>query len=346
MDFYLKTISFIFPEKRIFHTAACLIQGFSQLGFRIRSNISLDLIDSRGISMPFSRTEKPQIESYNPEDPGFKIVDVTYGFGDMEVFTRLMSEKGVLLLNMSDGANFQDFLPSLHILTAHKNKFADRVGNFYAMPFAASEDIVKVAHEELRNLSGSRSDKIISNFKPSMAQGVRNFLHLAFESAFIKSSNLLNQAMDNDAYINALRKNKLICVYGGDLYRDLQKCDEFGDNSFKDNPAYQFKCLDREYLIFRWDSWRFYEAAIFGCIPINLNFTTYGMDLPVIPTDDAYVPIEFLDINKAVERVESLFSNESIWQETSDRISIWSRENYTPKPLAQYVLSILEGIYN
>jgi hypothetical protein len=342
MDFYLKEVNFYIPSKRIFHTTACIAQGFIELGFKVRSNVpfSFENIDSRGISTPFSLMTAPHFYEINESTDGLFIIDVTHGFGEHEQLIKYLSKKNVFLINMADSANFQDFPVELKVATAHYNKFAIREGNFYPMPFGLSADIIKLASSF--NVIDKRRPKVIHNFKPSLSQGVRNFLAVSLEQR-LDSSNLMSyEYLAGQDYAESLARTMFICVYGGDIYRDLNRASLYGDNSFESNRMYKFKQLTEEYVVLRWDSWRFYEAMIFGCLPIQLNFEVYGMKVNVpIPVND-YISVSFNNLDSTVQKIIEVKDSVTKLNQASNDIKTWATLNVSPRALAVYSLEILE----
>jgi hypothetical protein len=342
MDIFMKEVNFYIPSKKIFHTTACIAQGFIELGFKVRSNVrfSLENIDSRGISTPFSFMTPPLFHEINEATGGLYIIDVSHGFGSNEELIHYISKKNVFLINMADSANFQDFPSELKVATAHYNKYAMREGKLYPMPFGLSADIVRLASSF--NLVTNRYPKVIQNFKPSLSQGVRNFLAISFERKLDHLKMMSYEFKQEQGYAESLANTMFICAYGGEIYRDLNKANLYGDNSFAGNRLYEFKQLNREYVVLRWDSWRFYEASVFGCIPIQLDFKEYGFEFYAPADQQDFIAINLSAIDEAVESVLSLSKAPTQAQDFSRQISQRSILRFAPRSLAQYALRILE----
>ena len=337
----MKEVNFYIPSKRIFHTTACIAQGFIELGFKVRSNIpfSVQNIDSRGISTPFSLTTPPPLHEINEANDGLFIIDVTHGFGPHEELIKHLNKKNFFIINMADSANFQDFPEGLKVATAHFNKYAIREGNFYPMPFGLSADIIKLASSF--NMFANRRPKIIHNFKPSLSQGVRNFLAISLENR-LESLNLLSHEYSTGRdYAESLSRTSFICAYGGEIFRDLNRASLYGDNSFETNQTYKFKQLTEEYVVLRWDSWRFYEAAVFGCIPIQLDFNKYGFELNASLDDGCYVNVDLANLESSVNKILDINRSVSSFCEVSQELRSWALTHFCPAALAIYALNIL-----
>ena len=341
----MKEVNFYIPSERIFHTTACIAQGFIELGFKVRSNVAFSVqnIDSRGISTPFSLTPPPPFHEINEANDGLFIIDVTHGFGPHEELIKHLNKKNFFIINMADSANFQDFPEGLKVATAHYNKFAIREGNFYPMPFGLSADIIKLASSF--NVIDKRRQKIIHNFKPSLSQGVRNFLAISLEKR-LDSLNLMSyEYLAGQDYAESLARTMFICVYGGDIYRDLNRASLYGDNSFESNQTYKFKRLIEEYVVLRWDSWRFYESMIFGCLPIQLNLEGYGMKVnaPISPGD--YIAVNLYNLDHALQKINDLKENTTDFNRASNELRTWAALNFSPRALSVYSLEILESTH-
>lgn len=94
-------------------------------------------------------------------------------------------------------------------------------------------------------------------------------------------------------------------------------------------------------VVLRWDSWRFFEAAVMGCAPIHLDFEKYGMSLPVNPTPwEHYIPVDMANVSNLAGRLQSSLS---VDPDFIKRIGMnarrWVIDNYSPKTQAQYVLN-------
>lgn len=338
----MKEVNFYIPSERIFHTTACIAQGFIELGFKVRSNVPfcLENIDSRGISTPFRVTTPPPFHEITEANGGLFIIDVTHGFGPHEELIKYLNKRSVFIINMADSANFQDFPEGLRVATAHYNKYAIRRGNFYPMPFGLSADIISLASS--LNVVHNRRPKVIQNFKPSLSQGVRNFLAVSLEKR-LESLELMSYEYFTDRdYAESLSTTMFICAYGGEIYRDLNRANLYGDNSFESSQTYQFKQLNEEYVVLRWDSWRLYEAAVFGCIPIQLDYDKYGFHLHVSLSHSCYVSVDFSNIESTIHKIINLKQNVRTSYEISQELRGMTLRHFSPLALATYSLEILD----
>jgi hypothetical protein len=330
-----KRILFSFPNGIIFHTSACLIQGLIELGhlvniFEPQENLK---IDSRGIStpsIPGGLNFQPPIDSNYDS----LLLDVTHGYGEsIELINKfLILGLPVSIINMSDSANFHDYDPRFTVFSAHTSSFARRKGSIVPMGFGLSNDIIKRS-QEVDSLTAKRSNVVISNFKPSLSQSVRNFLSFTLERKLSLEGVLSYGFTEAVEYVRRLIDAKLILCYGGDFYRDLSSAE-----AFSNNPSYHFDDLQQDVVILRWDSWRFYEACVFGCIPVHLDFKRYGMSLPVLPNDKFCLQIRLDNIEVEAKRIIQLIYSDEECANLSREARKWVIDNYSPKAMARYFI--------
>jgi hypothetical protein len=251
------------------------MQGFYMLGFRVASSVkpALETIDSRGISRPFAVTDSSFVEPLTDRRDGFLIIDITHGVDDLtREICAVEDPDSFALLNMSDTANFMDYDPRYRVFSAHQNRFATRRGTIYPMPFGMSQDLI-IRTADARKVE-RRNGMVLSNFTPSLSQGVRNALSIMLEEPLAQQGKLDRGSWTEEEYLKKLSSASAILAYGGDFYRDLSTAE-----AFKENPQYRFKTFERDVVILRWDSWRLYEGIAAGCVPTLLCPSTYGFDL-------------------------------------------------------------------
>jgi hypothetical protein len=106
---------------------------------------------------------------------------------------------------------------------------------------------------------------------------------------------------------------------------------------------YQFKELASEPVILRFDSWRYYESALFGACPISLDFERYGLDTSANPVPwKEYVPINFSQINETVSRIlVSLNDDPMFFENIGSNARDWILKNHSPKSMAQRLLDTM-----
>jgi hypothetical protein len=268
------------------------------LGYRVASSVkpTPEKIDSRGISRPFAVTDPSFIEPLIDRRDGFLIIDITHGVDDLtREICAVEDPDSFALLNMSDTANFMDYDPRYRVFSAHQNRFATRRGTIYPMPFGMSQDLI-VRTADARKVE-RRNGMVLSNFTPSLSQGVRNALSLMLEEPLAQKGILDRGLWSEELYLKKLSSASAILAYGGDFYRDLSKAE-----AFNGNPQYHFETFEKDVVILRWDSWRPYEGLAAGCAPVVLEMEHYG--LSGMPADECIASID-IRLEASLERLKS-----------------------------------------
>ena len=82
----------------------------------------------------------------------------------------------------------------------------------------------------------------------------------------------------------------------------------------------------------QWDSWRFWESMVAGCITLHVDFDKYGFKLPVMPENwKHYVGI---DLDNIAESVARIAAQPELLSSISAAGRDWAIKHYTPKPTA------------
>ena len=100
------------------------------------------------------------------------------------------------------------------------------------------------------------------------------------------------------------------------------------------------KDISPAYFIFQYDNFRFWEVLYSGSCPINVNFESWSLKLPVTPKDGVhYLGINRFDFKEFSNRIEKLSKSEiKLIGETGRE---WALEHYSPVAQAKRLLSYL-----
>jgi hypothetical protein len=330
--------SFFFPTKDRggSHIVGCLMQGLQLLGHKIYSNAPMTEFKSHGIFPPFSRLMSEDIQITSDLSRGHLIVDAFNGLGDFEKSLKNSARNNkIVLLDMNDGCNLRDYDDNFLVFITHFNKLALRGGKIFPIGFGLSEEAIQLAGQ---HIFSERKKDILRNFRPSNNQSVRNGLDLSLLPLLRDHFMITESFSDPDQYIRDLLTHKAVLAYGGDLYKDLRQNEYFA--SFKDLV---FKEIASEPVVLRFDSWRFYEAALFGCCPISLDFDRYGLETSANPMAwSEYIPIDFSRIETTTSRIVEEVSKDSFFLE---KIGLnarkWVINNHSPRATAMRVLETM-----
>jgi hypothetical protein len=334
--------SFFFPAAHAgHHVLGCLMQGLLQLGHTVYSNIAPEKIASTGICPPFSKLYADEIIVTSDLSKGHLIVDAFHGLGKYSnALISSTKNNKVVLVNMVDEANWIDYDNNFLVFSGHFNKLAQRNGNIFPIGFGISQEAIDLSRDCLPK---KRSKDILRNFRPSGAQSVRNALDLILLPSLKKEFIVTDNISSKDQYIEHLKTHKAVLTYCGDFYKDLRANPWFLENT-KDSSL-NFKEIASEPVILRFDSWRYYEAALFGACPISLDFQRYGLDNSANPTPwEEYIPIDLenidemlLKINLGIERDPEFFEKIGLGARN------WVLKNHSPIGMAQRMIATMQA---
>lgn len=89
----------------------------------------------------------------------------------------------------------------------------------------------------------------------------------------------------------------------------------------------------------QWDSWRFWESMVAGCITLHVDFEKYGFVLPVMPENwKHYIGIDLDNVDSAIARITE---QPELMAQISAEGRAWAIEHYAPKPTALRFLEIV-----
>ncbi len=332
-DQLAKGVYFVSPEGILTHNAGCLIEGLLDLGVPVYTNAKE--LTSRQVSMPLKGRDLTDFHADLQTGYATYIVDIT--LSNSYVPLDGIEDSRVSYLNTSDTSVFCRVPDSFLLFLTHENRFADKGGRRQPITFGPSNWLIAQT-ETLVDYSG-REDRILRNFRPTLSQGVRALLDLSFEPLLAKQASIDSTLYTPGDYLAALKTSSACLAYGGDFYAPIMHSDWFAKHQNDVFDQHTFKRIDRDALVLRWDSWRFWEALVSGCIAIHLDFEKYGFDLPVLP--EAWIHYAPIDLDNIEQFVEELFDRKSEWSSISDLGRKWAIENYAPKPAAERVFTTI-----
>jgi hypothetical protein len=332
--------TFLFPEEAASHFACCLMQGLHQLGHTINANVNPgEKGDSHGLAPPFSRMSASFINRTSSLSGGKLVVDVSAGIGrSPEKVLEVAKTSRVALINMSDSANWADYSDDFIVFSAHSNTNATRRGTTVPIGFGLSQDIIDFSNDFV---GVEKTRGALKNYRPSESQSIRNVLDLIFVPKLRQLMPVEERFSPPDQYARDLASYQAVLSYCGDLYTDLRLNPFFKERDTHNRLA--FLALPPHPVVLRFDSWRFYEAALFGACPITLDFDIYGLTLPSIPKPYVeYLPVDLANIDTFIGGLKkSLADDPNYIVEIGKRARRWVIEHYSPRALAEHFLDAL-----
>lgn len=331
--------SFFFPTKNRggSYLMGCLMQGLHQLGHKVYTNISLNEFVSNGPFPPFSNLHHEKIEVTKDMSRGNLIVDAFDGLGNFANDLVKSAEKNkITLINMNDACNFRDYPENFLVFSTHFNKFALRKGQIFPMSFGVSQEAILFSEQyEMKN----RHNGILRNFRPSFEQSLRNCLDLVLLPKLKKYFQINEDITNHQQYLEHLYSYKAVLSYGGSIYKDLRL-----NPFFRGQKDFEFMELNRDPVILRFDSWRLYEAALFGACPISLDFDKYGLDCAANPVPwKEYIPLDLEAIDATVERmISGSRSDPMFFEKIGANARSWVLKNHSPVANVQRMLGVMK----
>lgn len=335
IDIYKKGIYFISDSASFSYGAICLADGLNQLGVPIFANISThDPAVSEFVFLPCA--DKAKLHQVF-----CVVIDLqdTRPYYHQAVRFEAPHERTIVLCMQDDVGSFcVDGVSAL--LCAHENRFREIAGQRIPIGFGLSSAMIRKSADVL--LQVPRASNFLYNFRPSLNQHLRAVLDLSLLPVLEKHipvhQQLTTPGRWNDDYF-ALLCGSLGCLaYGGAFEQDLS-----GNDYLMQNERFRafVSCVkqQRKTVILRWDSWRFWESLVFGCVTLHLDFEEYGFELPVMPENwKHYVGINLSDVKANVER---LMDERSRWPEIAWQGRQWAIEHYSPLAVARRFLGNL-----
>ena len=334
------------PQGYISHVGINLLTGFVQGGLRVFSNFdaSLELGSPHALMTELLARIEHRLF---PDDIDFCVIDVTRGTGDIQEINTYILGKKAVVLTMSDGSNYTAgvFSKSIMTFSAHCNRFARHKGAIFPLGFGVTNKLIEISNQY--DLTEKKL-KIIKNFNPTFRQEIRASLELTLVENLAHYFTIDTRHTSGNEYWKHLSESVAVLAYCGEYYADVRQYDYMRDVVIKDRQElFDFEVFDCDVAIFRWDSYRFWEAALFGCAPFQLHFEKYGMELPVMPIPWVhYIPIDLASVSLLPEKIAEMLRNDPLaLHKIGKNARTWVLENYSPLAVATHLLATADNAW-
>lgn len=333
-----KGIYFLADSPGFSYAATCLADGLHQLGIPIFANC--DYAEPLVTDFCFVRTADPQRRN----QAACVIVDLQDTRQYLHQIVRFEPPHPcTFLLCMQDDAGTFCADGAIAMLAAHENRFWKLQGARIPIGFGLSSAMIRKSARFFAN--EPRVDRILCNFRPSLNQHIRAALDLTLlprlERLFMVHREQTTAGRWNDEYYALLGSSLGCLAYGGTFGQDLSRNDYLMQNErFRTFMG----CVDvqRDSVVLRWDSWRFWEALVCGCLAIQLDFDCYGFELPVMPVNwQQYIGLNLGDLEHDLERI---MDERGRLQEIGWNGRQWAIEHYSPQAVARRFMVVMEAI--
>ena len=338
LDWYNKGIYFISDSTTFSYAATCLADGLNQMGVPIFANISY----CDPLISDFVFTKISDMSSVRQASCVVLDLQDTRQYYEQTVRFNSPYSCTIAFCMQDDVGNFcADGVDVLYC--AHENRFRELAGRRIPMAFGLSSAMIRKSMTLQK--CQPRLEKILYNFRPSLNQDLRSSLDLVLLPVLNRHIPVLCKYSSagrwNDDYYELLRSHAICLAYGGNYEQDFTKNEYFmGNERFRLFSA-NVKHI-QETVILRWDSWRFWESLVFGCVTVHLDFERYGFLLPEMPENwKHYVGINLSDVKADVER---LMDERDRWPEIAWQGRQWAIKHYSPLAVGRRFISVLSNL--
>lgn len=320
------------PDETLTHFSGCLVEGLLALGIPVKTNATT--VTTRPVSMPLHDTDLTSLHS----EPltGFAAYLVDISTHNTFIPFEGVAPSPVAYITTSDISAFCEIPADHTVFVAHSSSHAVKPGTRVPVAFGLANRLVEKT--ENRTPFENRTNSVIHSFRPTLQQGVRALLDLAFVPKLQSKMPVERVNSPPGPYLQSLMNTALCLCYGGDFYSPIMGNAWFEQNQPDLYAHHSFEHLESA-AVLRWDSWRFWEALAAGSAAVHLDFEKYGFNLPVMPEPWVhYAPIDLADIAGSAE---AIWARREEWPSIAEQGRAWALEHYAPAPTAERVLQSL-----
>ncbi|MCF8481175.1 MAG: glycosyltransferase [Rhodospirillum sp.] len=250
---------------------------------------------------------------------------------------KLGPERLVFLLDTDDSTN-RITPKDIPTLVSHENRLFEVEG--WRLPWCFG--LMPSTLPKIERINpGPRTDVINRAFTPSFHQGLRDHLD-AILLPRLAERRPIDRSLDpgtdrvRTAYMRRLSEADICLAYGGQFMPDItsnpflmrSQAALMNHAQFHGGPV-----------LFRWDSWRFWESLACGAATVHVDLEKYGCHLPVMPTN--WVHYVGLDLGNLERDIDRLLSPETDRRAIGEAGRTWVRQHYSPVAQAFRLISSL-----
>ncbi len=348
------------------HCSVALAEGFLDLGISFFGNIDYW----------FDIEKKEYLIKREPK--GFQsnihIYDFCYFLENKDSIHKVDYGKINILIDNDDNMISACFNPVFSkfsfVLRSHYNTMFNYPSNVYPWAFGLTNRIINELH---KTETKRTDDTILVNYRVPQSIRARAVKELApilnyKYKIYNKITNSLSQKEEfseekssywaqtgrrhHHEYYELLNSVKFTFAFGGEEYlkpinyRSLKNKLHLKLNQFK-LKVLELLHIDVGscYLIYRFDSWRFWEAMLSNSIPIHMDFKVWSFVLPIMPENGVhYIGVKGYRFENAGIKILQLKDEEII--EISKKGKKWALEYYAPIPTALRLLEMIKRTNN
>lgn len=319
------------PEKVPTHNAGCLMEGLLELGIPVHTNA--ERVTSREASMPLKGYDLGKLRAPMYQGQSAYVIDISHA-NHYAPISGLKNAR-TAYLTTADTSLFCKVPDDVLLFSTHELASARMSGRRVPIGFGLSRStIADTASPPPFQL---RRRRALRNFRATFNQSVRAMLDLTYVPALNERLPVDHTDYAGGGYLAALQDSQVCLAYGGDFFAPPQTNTHLAKSRPEMVADYMFTHLSAPAVLMRWDSWRFWESLVAGCLTVHLDFAKYGFLLPVLPEPWVhYVPLDLSDLKGSIAQ---MLDREKEWPEIAARGRAWAIEHYAPLPTAVHMLS-------
>jgi len=337
------------------HRSLALAEGLSELGIPVFANINYWRADPHSSETIF-RCDV----GVSPEDCEIVVAEHVY-FDEERRLPQCFLDPGrkfrTVLIDASDGWRTPALASYLRgadlILKCHYSARFDYGPHVSPWAFGLSRRIIDAVTN--RATTELRSMTIVSNYR--VTHPVRKYandhflprLSELFEIDENDDSKLPDSTYDRLMWEQSGRRHNP--AYYGRLLRS-SACSAFGGyfvpafSRFLDSLPLRaaFKLIGKlsltTYSIAQFDSWRFWESLVAGCLTFHVDLSRYGCVLPVMPENGKHY--FGIDLAKCKEEADRVLESRTLFPAIAAHGQRWAMEHYSPVATARRFLNCVQ----
>jgi hypothetical protein len=266
------------------------------------------------------------------------------GAGFFDYLSNLGASRKLALIYANDDVNFLRFPGELLTFLPHQCRGFTKNPNAVPVAWGFTLEGFEASKMRMGRLRDPR--KIVQNFNPTGSQTVREAVIAALQVTDLMDLSLDQRHLHGDEYSDQLAESQFCLAMGGTFH--WPKSDYYWMRERMDERSLTidvFPERSKTVGIMRWDSFRFWEAMAFGCLPIQLDLEKHGFVLPEMPQPWLhYIPLDLGRVQDTVEKINELAKSPDLLRFMSESAAAWAREQVHPVSLYKRVIEKLSSL--
>ena len=318
------------------YCAACLAEGLQQMGIPVWGNVTqthpaTDFLFTLADDDSFQKNSYCTVLTLEDtcEQHPFRVNHI-----------EAMHNRTIALCMHDNLSNFL-IAPDIPLFCTHESGMRKMDGTRVPIAFGVSQAMLQQSTG--LPLFSERREYVLRSFRPSLRQDVRACLDLSLIPALQQYLPIeTHYTESNSQFMELLSKSRYSLGYGGCFSQNLCLSPTFSAIEVYEE-FFSHLTFSHDTVVTRWDSWRFWESLVAGCVTIHLDFQQYGFLLPVMPENwKHYIGLDLANINRDIER---MMDERDRMEEIAHNGRLWALEHYSPISVARRFLKSVHILY-